>query len=202
MASVWYVGPADVRQIDSTEWTRVGAAGTTKTWDTTNGWSISQASFSGPQLTFLGLLNEFTLTGTDGPRPGAAVTSTPDNMLTLSDMLEYIDQFGSAPFVLTDGATINWDASVSDHFRVTLGGNRTLANPTWGDSAKNGKRFLFEIIQDGTGSRTLTWGNKFIFNTTFPSPTLTTTVSKRDFVEFVYNSTTDLFYCTNIVKGS
>lgn len=204
MAVVWYVGPADVRTIDSTEWTRISLAGATKTWDKTNGWSLDQALFTSPQLTFLGTLNEFSLNGAAAgtPRPGAAAVAATDSPLTLADLLEYIDQGGSTPVTLTDAATINWDASTSNHFRVTLAGNRALANPTWGDGVKNGKCILLEIAQDATGSRTLTWGNKFAFSTTFPSPTLTTTALKRDFVEFVYNSTTDLFYCTNIVKGA
>lgn len=204
MAVVWYVGPADVRTIDSTEWTRISLAGATKTWDKTNGWSLDQTLFTSPQLTFLGTLNEFSLNGAAAgtPRPGAAAVAATDSPLTLADLLEYIDQGGSAPVTLTDAATINWDAAVSSHYRATLAGNRALANPTWGDNApRNGKPFRFEIIQDATGTRTLTWGNKFVFGTTYPSPTLTTTASKRDIVDFVYNSTTDTFMCVGTAKG-
>lgn len=202
MASVWYIGFADVRTIDTAEWTRVEAPGSTSTWDKSNGWSISQASFTAPQLAILGALDEFTLTGTNGPRPGAVVSASVDSALTLSDMLEYIDRGGALPVTLTDQATIALDASESDHYRVTLAGSRTLANPTWGDAPKDGKRILLEIIQGGTGSYTITWGNKYAFTTTFAQPTLNTAVGKRDFVEFVYNSTADLFYCTSIVKGA
>ncbi len=204
MAVVWYVGPADVRVIDSTEWTRIGQPGVTRTWDKTNGWSLDQAAFTAPQLAILGALNEFTLNGAAAgtARPGAVVASAPDSALTVADMLEYIDAGGSPPVTLTDAATINWDAAQSSVYRVTLGGNRTLANPTWGDGVpRNGKPFRFEILQDATGTRTLAWGNKFVFGTTYPSPTLTTTASKRDIVEFVYNSTTDTFMCTNVAKG-
>ena len=31
---------------------------------------------------------------------------------------------------LTDGSTVNWDASTQDVCKLTLGGNRTLAAPT------------------------------------------------------------------------
>lgn len=61
---------------------------------------------------------------------------------------------------LTDGATINIDASGKNIFYVTLGGNRTFANPT---NLVNGKKYTFFIIQDGTGSRTLTWGTAYKF---------------------------------------
>ena len=204
MAVVWYVGPADTRTIDSTEWTRIALPGATKTWDKTNGWSLDQTLFTAGQLTLLGGLNEFSLNGAAAgtPRPGSVVTAAPDSALTLGDMLEYIDAGGAPPVTLTDAATINWDAAVSSHYRVTLAGNRTIANPTWGDnSPRNGKPFRFEVIQDATGTRTLAWGNKFVFGTTYPSPTLTTTASKRDFVDFVYNSTTDTFMCVNVAKG-
>ncbi|MFX8844617.1 hypothetical protein ABTM93_19255, partial [Acinetobacter baumannii] len=52
---------------------------------------------------------------------------------------------------LTDAASIAVDCTLGNHFRVTLGGNRTLANPT---GATDGQRLVFEVIQDGTGSRT------------------------------------------------
>jgi hypothetical protein len=204
MAVVWYVGAADVRVIDTTEWTRIALPGATKQWDKTNGWSLDQTLFTAGQLTFLGGLNEFSLNGAAAgtPRPGAAAIAAVDSALTLADMLEYIDAGGSPPVTLTDAATINWDAAASSVYRVTLGGNRTLANPTWSDNVpRNGKPFRFEILQDATGTRTLAWGNKFVFGTTYPSPTLTTTASKRDIVEFAYNSTTDTFMCTNIAKG-
>lgn len=54
---------------------------------------------------------------------------------------------------LTDGATINTDAAIARHFRVTLGGNRTLAAPT---NAADGMRRVWELIQDGSSLRTIT----------------------------------------------
>lgn len=91
MASVWYVGSADVRAIDSTEWTRISAPGATKTWDNTNGWSIDQTAFTSPQLTILGALDEFVLTSSNGPRPGSVVTAAPNQDLTLSDVTELVN---------------------------------------------------------------------------------------------------------------
>lgn len=103
-----------------------------------------------------------------------------------------------APVALSDGATINTDASQGTHFRVTLGGNRTLANPT---GATDGQRITWEIIQDGTGSRTLSYDTKFTFGTDVTSPTLSTTAGKRDFIGAVYNSTTDKFYIVAFARG-
>lgn len=100
--------------------------------------------------------------------------------------------------VLTDAATIATDASLGSNFRVTLGDNRTLGNPT---NAHNGQTLVWEIIQDGTGSRLLTLDTKFALGTTIASTTLTTTLNKRDFLTAKYNSTADKFYVTEFVKG-
>lgn len=85
---------------------------------------------------------------------------------------------------LTDGATINTDASLGNYFKVTLGGNRTLANPT---NPTTNQKVIFEFLQDGTGSRTITLGSDFIFGTDVTSVTLTTTASKRDLMACIYN---------------
>jgi len=58
-----------------------------------------------------------------------------------------------AVVTLTDAATIAWDMSTGIDFQVTLGGNRTLGNPT---NTVVGRRGRIKVIQDGTGSRTLT----------------------------------------------
>lgn len=58
-----------------------------------------------------------------------------------------------AEVTLTDAATIAWDMSTGIDFVVTLGGNRTLGNPT---NTVVGRRGRIRVIQDGTGSRTLT----------------------------------------------
>ena len=96
---------------------------------------------------------------------------------------------------LADAATIATNAALGKHFRVTLAGNRTLGNPT------NGQVVTWEILQDATGSRTLTLGSAFALGTTISSTTLTTTAAKRDFLTAVYNSTTSKWYVINFVKG-
>ena len=87
-------------------------------------------------------------------------------------------------FSLTDGGSIALDASRADRFSVTLGGNRTLANPTspYGD----GQEILVRVIQDGTGSRTLAYGTNYRF---FGGalPVLSTTAGDVDYLKFVYN---------------
>lgn len=82
----------------------------------------------------------------------------------------------AAPQTLTDGATINWNMANGYNAKVTLGGNRTLATPT---NPQLGITYSLNVIQDGTGSRTMTWPAAFDWGTT-GAPTLTTTASKRD----------------------
>lgn len=88
-----------------------------------------------------------------------------------------------AEATLTDGATINWDMSTESVAKVTLGGNRTLAAPTNGST---GQFCSLNVIQDSTGSRTLTWNAAFEFKDD-TAPTLTTTGSKGDLFVFRYN---------------
>lgn len=99
---------------------------------------------------------------------------------------------------LTDAATIATNAALGSYFRVTLGGNRTLGNPT---NPKDGQRVTWEFIQDGTGSRTITLDTKFAFGTTIASLTLTTTINKRDFVSAIYNLAADKWYVVEVSKG-
>ena len=87
---------------------------------------------------------------------------------------------------LTDGSSITPDFAVANNFSVTLGGNRTLANPT---NITAGQSGVIVITQDGTGSRTLAYGSYF----KFPSgtaPTLTTTASAVDVLVYYVESST------------
>ena len=89
---------------------------------------------------------------------------------------------------LTDGATITPDLATGNFFTVTLGGNRTLANPTNQVAGQGG---CFFIVQDGTGSRTLTFGSEYDF-AGGTAPTLTTTASAVDRIDYVVRSATSI----------
>ena len=89
---------------------------------------------------------------------------------------------------LTDGATITPDFADSNNFSVTLGGNRTLANPS---NLVAGQSGCIWITQDGTGSRTLAYGSYWDF-TGGTAPTLTTTASARDCLVYSVQSTTQI----------
>ena len=86
---------------------------------------------------------------------------------------------------LTDQATIAWDVIASPVAKVTLGANRTIAAPS-GTSPAAGQFVAITVIQDGTGSRTLTWNATYEFKDD-TAPTLTTTAAKGDLFVFKYN---------------
>lgn len=106
--------------------------------------------------------------------------------------------FIMSPVALTDAATVATDASLGNSFRVTLAGNRTLGNPT---NPTDGQRAIWEIIQDATGSRTITLDTKFALGSDIFSVVLSTAPSKRDFLGAYYNSTADKWYVIAFVKG-
>jgi hypothetical protein len=103
---------------------------------------------------------------------------------------------GNAAVALTDGANIAVDASLGSRFSVTLGGNRTLSNPT---NLVDGQRLLFQITQDGTGSRTLAYGTKYL--KTGGALTLTTTAGAIDVIEFIYDAAADKLYNVGTYKA-
>jgi hypothetical protein len=87
---------------------------------------------------------------------------------------------------LTDGATITPDFDAAQNFAVTLGGNRTLANPSNIDPGQTGSIF---VVQDVTGGRTLSFGSywKFAGGT---APTLSTGTSATDRIDYVVQTST------------
>jgi hypothetical protein len=89
---------------------------------------------------------------------------------------------------LTDGATITPDFSASCNFSVTLGGNRTLANPSNITAGQSGSIF---ISQDGTGSRTLAYGSQYDF-IGGTAPTLSTAASSVDRIDYVVRTATSI----------
>jgi len=80
----------------------------------------------------------------------------------------------------TDGTTVTFDVNEANMHTVTLGGNRAFAI----SNETAGQRFIIRILQDGTGSRTVTWFSTIKW-AGGSAPTLTTTASKADVVGFI-----------------
>jgi len=136
-------------------------------------------------------VNEITITNSaTGNNPEISATGDDTNIgLSLATkgtgLIKFNDGAYNAEATLTDGATVTWDVSTAPVCKLTLGGNRTLSAPTNG---ANGQFISIAVIQDATGSRTLTWNAVFEF-TADTAPTLTTTASKADLFVFRYNGT-------------
>ena len=77
--------------------------------------------------------------------------------------------------------TVVLDLNENANFSLTLTGNITLANPTSLTAGTSGSIFL---TQDGTGSRTATFGNSFDF-IGGTAPTLTTAASSVDRLDYI-----------------
>lgn len=84
---------------------------------------------------------------------------------------------------LTDAATISWDVENAPMASVTLGGNRTLANPT---NAKAGGVYTLIVKQGTPGSKTLSFGSAYAFPGG-SAPTITTTAAAVDVLSFIYD---------------
>ena len=108
-----------------------------------------------------------------------------DTFLGAQDAQEYSKQLNFNETTLSDGANISWDLNANQVAKVTLGGNRTLDNPT---NQKAGSTYILRIIQDATGSRTLAFGSAY----DFPggtAPTLTAAANAVDLLTFVSDGT-------------
>lgn len=83
----------------------------------------------------------------------------------------------------SDAATITINWSLGNVQSVVLGGNRNIEFT----DGQDGARYTLMLVQDDTGSRTVTWNAttmRFADNTT---PTLTTTANKTDYFAILYN---------------
>ena len=119
---------------------------------------------------------------------GLAVDGTDTNVgLSLSTKGSGKFKFNDAAYfpeaTLTDASTIAWDTQASPVAKVTLTDNRTLGA---GTNAVAGQFVSLLVIQDGTGSRTLSFNAVYEF-TEDTAPLLTTTASKGDLFVFRYN---------------
>jgi len=128
----------------------------------------------------------------------AIVDPTADRTITLPDatgtvaLLSAVQSFTAAQrgtiSALTDGATITADFAAANNFSVTLGGNRTLANPSNQTAGQSG---CIWITQDGTGSRTLAYGSQWDF-TGGTAPTLSTAAASVDCLVYAVQSSTKI----------
>lgn len=86
---------------------------------------------------------------------------------------------------LTDAATVAWDVSLGAFATLTIGGNRTLGNPT---NLKAGASYVLKVTQDGTGSRTLAYSSAYKWTGSL-APILSTAIGAVDILTFLTDGT-------------
>ena len=89
---------------------------------------------------------------------------------------------------LTSAASVTIDLADSNNFSCTMAHNITFANPTNAVAGQSGSIFL---TQDGTGSRTGSWGANWDW-AGGTAPTLTTTAAAVDRIDYVVRSSTSI----------
>ena len=89
---------------------------------------------------------------------------------------------------LTSASTVTPDMADSNHFSCTMAHNITFANPSNLTAGQTGSIFL---TQDGTGSRTASWGSYWDW-AAGTAPTLTTTAAAVDRIDYVVRTTTSI----------
>ena len=147
--------------------------------------SIPNASSSVKGVVQLGAAGGLTATG--------GVVSVDSTVARTNATNAFTKTISSTASALTDGATISVNGALSNTFTVTLGGNRTLANPT---NLGVGS-YTFVIKQDATGNRTITFGSAYKFKSGF-SKTLSTASNATDVVTCISDGTN--LYCS-LSKG-
>lgn len=170
----------------------------------TIGTTTTGAAGSSASATITGTNPNYTLnlsipkgdTGATGATPTLSTASqiragtdntTANSPKSLNDSLAFV--------TLTDASSITLDLSTGYNFQVTLGGNRSFAAPT---NLKDGQSGIVVVIQDATGSRTLTYNTSF----KFPGgtvPTLSTAANAVDRFSYVVRGTR--LECTGLEKG-
>lgn len=87
---------------------------------------------------------------------------------------------------LTDGTSVSISFQNGQNFHLTLAGNRTLESPNSSVPGQVGSIF---IVQDGTGSRTLSYGANWEFPAA-SAPTLSTSAAAVDRLDYIVRTST------------
>jgi len=148
------------------------------------------ATFNGSVVLEGTTADDYELTLACEPTADRTVT-LPDGTTTLAGLSlaqSFSAQQRGAISALTDGATITPDFSLANNYSVTLGGNRTLGNPTNLTAGASGAIF---ISQDATGSRTLAFDTYWSFSGGV-APTLSTAANAIDVLVFTVRTSTDI----------
>jgi len=103
-----------------------------------------------------------------------------------------------AVVVLPDAATIAVDASMGNDFRVTIGGNRAMGDPS---NPVDGQKMVVQITQGNGGPFAITWGSSYEFSVGLPQPVLSTEAGQTDLLAFIYNAAKNRWLLAAFVNG-
>ena len=183
-------GAANVGSLNVTGNTSIGGSMTVTGNLTVTGTTVNATNFTGTAnnslylggvaaASYVNTSGAYTISGVHTHSANVSITGT-------TKLTGVVDAASSNTLnqTLTDGATISWDVSLGQIATVTLAGNRTIAAPT----NLKVSTYILHVIQDATGSRTLTWNSVFKW-TAGVAPTLTTTANRRDVFTFVSDGT-------------
>ena len=116
-----------------------------------------------------------------------------DNTEEFSTKSGGVKLFGHSESVvtaLTSAASLTIDFSLSNHFSCTMGHNIAFGNPTTESVGQSG---TIVLTQDGTGSRTASWGSQFLW-AGGTAPTLSTAAAAVDRIDY-FVAAADKIHC-------
>jgi len=152
--------------------------------DTLNAAGFSAITTTQADAKYVALAGSQTVTG--AKTFTSAVTMTGNAAFTGSVQVSTAVNVNTV--TLTDAASIVPSFDAGNTFVVTLGGNRTLAAPT---SANIGQSGSIRIIQDATGSRTLSYNSAYQF-VSGSAPTMDTSAGAQSILVFSCRSATTI----------
>ena len=116
---------------------------------------------------------------------GVLSWSSPAGGVSLSVANTWTAAQRGAITTLTSASTVTPDFAASNNFTLTLGASLTLGNPTNLVAGQSGSIFL---IQDGTGTRLITWDSYWDWAGGTP-PTLSTAAGSIDRLDYIVRTT-------------
>ncbi|MGB0850329.1 MAG: hypothetical protein ACPGTP_03715, partial [Bacteroidia bacterium] len=100
--------------------------------------------------------------------------------------------------ISANAATVN--AKTGCHFRITLDQNLSTLTLT---PDRDGQKIVIEAVQDGTGSRTITWPSNVRFSTDIASGSFTPSsgAGTSTYFGLIYDSSVGKFDAVAVTKG-
>lgn len=112
--------------------------------------------------------------------------------ISTTPKLQHVYALNNSEYTITYAATVTPNLLNGVNQKVTLTGNVALAVPSVTAGVYVGARFRIRIIQDGTGSRTITFGSGY--HAAGGNPTESVGANAVDILEATYNGT--VWNCT------